>query len=122
MENWGVLVIVLAVAAANLPALMHQWRTDRQGFIKTLWMIGLYALYVALGIALMFLLAPRGAGEAKALLLMGMILGWILYGALVLMRLVPRYREPPAWLMRFGIADIVLLALTFGCLGAYLWT
>jgi hypothetical protein len=38
------------------------------------------------------------------------------------MRTVPRYREPPAWLMRFGIADVILLALLFGCLGAYLWT
>ena len=33
------------------------------------------------------------------------------------MRVVPRYREPPAWLMRFGIA----LGATLACLAAYLW-
>jgi hypothetical protein len=37
------------------------------------------------------------------------------------MRAVPRYREPPAWLMRFGIADIMLLGATFACLAGYLW-
>jgi hypothetical protein len=37
------------------------------------------------------------------------------------MRVVPRYREPPAWLMRFGIADIVLLGATFAGLAGYLW-
>jgi hypothetical protein len=49
------------------------------------------------------------------------ILGFILYGALTLMRVVPRYREPPAWLMRFGIADISLLGAIFACLAGYLW-
>ena len=48
-------------------------------------------------------------------------MGFIFYGALTLMRVVPRYREPPAWLMRFGIADIVLLGATFACLAGYLW-
>ena len=37
------------------------------------------------------------------------------------MRVVPRYREPPGWLMHFGIADIVLLGATLACLAAYLW-
>jgi hypothetical protein len=37
------------------------------------------------------------------------------------MRVVPRYREPPAWLMRFSIADIVVLGATFACLAGYLW-
>lgn len=36
------------------------------------------------------------------------------------MRVVPRYREPPDWLMYFGIADIVLLGATLACLAAYL--
>ena len=46
------------------------------------------------------------------------MVGWIFYGGLTLMRAVPRYREPPAWLMRFGIADIVLLGATLACLAA----
>ena len=49
MQNWGVLILVIMVFVANLPAVMQQWRTDRPGFIKTLWLTGAYALYIALG-------------------------------------------------------------------------
>jgi len=123
MQNWGVLILVVAVFVANLPAVMAQWRSDRQGSIKTLWLMGAYALYVALGLALLLLLAPAqgGASDGKALLLTGVMVGWIFYGALTLMRVVPRYREPPGWLMRFGIADLLVLGLMFGCLAVYLW-
>ncbi len=121
MQNWGLLVLVVAIALANMPALIHQYRTDRPGFNKTLLLMSAYAAYVGLGIALLLLLAPHGSGETKALLLTGAMVGWILYGALILMRKVPRYREPPAWLMRFGIIDVLLLGLMFGCLAAYLW-
>ena len=121
MQNWGILILVMAVFVANLPGVMEQWRSDRPGFIKTLWLMAAYALYVALGIAFLLLLAPRQPGESKALFLTGVMVGWIFYGALTLMRVVPRYREPPGWLMRFGIADLLVLGLMFGCLGAYLW-
>jgi hypothetical protein len=122
MQNWGLLILVIGIAIANMPALINQWRNDRPGFIKTLWLLGAYALYVALGIVLLIVLAPPpGSPDAKALLLTGVLLGWIFYGALTLMRVVPRYREPPRWLMRFGIADLLVLGLMLGCLGAYLW-
>ena len=123
MEGLGVLLVVVAAFVANLPALREQWRTDRAGSIKTIWMFGVYLLYIGLGIVVVLLLAPKagGAGGDKALLLTGFILGFIFYGALTLMRVVPRYREPPACLMRFGIADIVLLGATFACLAGYLW-
>jgi uncharacterized membrane protein YhaH (DUF805 family) len=86
MENWGLLLLIIAVFVANMPAVMAQWRSDRPGFIKTLWLMGAYAFYVALGIGLLFLLAPRQPGETKALLLTGVMVGWIFYGALALMR------------------------------------
>jgi hypothetical protein len=123
MEGLGVLLVVVAAFVANLPALREQWRADRGGSIKTIWMFGVYLLYIGLGIVVLLLLAPKTGGEGggKALLLTGFILGFIFYGALTLMRVVPRYREPPAWLMRFGIADIVLLGATFACLAGYLW-
>lgn len=120
MQNLGLLVLVIGVFVANLPAVMEQWRTDRPGSIKTLWVMGIYALYVGLGLVLLLLLAPRRPGETKALYLTGVV-GWIFYGALTLMRVVSRYREPPRWLMRFGIADVLVLGLMLGCLGAYLW-
>jgi len=98
MEGLGVLLVVVAAFVASLPALREQWRTDRAGSIKTIWLFGLYCLYVGLGIVVVLLLAPKtgGAGGGKALLLTGFILGFIFYGALTLMRVVPRYREPPA--------------------------
>jgi hypothetical protein len=122
MEGLGVLLAVVAAFVANLPALREQWRTDRAGSIKTIWIFGIYLLYIGLGIVVVVLLAPReGGGEDKSLYLAGFGVGFILYGALTLMRAVPRYREPPAWLMHFGVADLVLLGLIFGCLAAYLW-
>jgi hypothetical protein len=47
--------------------------------------------------------------------------GFIFYGALTLMRAVPRYREPPAWLTRFGLADVIILGVTFLALALYDW-
>ena len=122
MEGLSVLLVVVAAFLANLPAIREQWRSDRAGSIKTVWMFCVYFLYVGLGIAILLLLAPpAGTSQGKALLLTGFTVGFILYGALTLMRVVPRYREPPAWLIRFGIADIVLLGATLACLTAYLW-
>lgn len=122
MQDLGLLLLVIGVFIANLPAMMQQWHEDRAGFVKTLWLMGIYVLYVTLGTAALIWLIPAGGtSQASALLLTGVMAGWILYGALTLMRVVPRYREPPRWLMRFGIADLVLLGLMFGCLAGYLW-
>jgi ABC-type Fe3+-siderophore transport system permease subunit len=120
MQNWRLLIVIVGVLATNLPAVSAQWRTDRPGFIKTLWLMGIYALYVALGIVLLLLLAPRQPDETKALYLTGVMVGWIFYGVLSLMRLVPRYREPPRWLMRWRCRSPGARPM-FGCLGAYLW-
>ena len=122
MQSLGVLFLVAAVLVANLPAVMQQWRADRRGSIRTLELLVVYFLYIGLGLALLiWLMPPHGTSEGKALLLTGVMVGWIFYGGLTLMRVVPRYREPPRWLMRFGIADLILLGFTFFCLAAYLW-
>ena len=123
MESLGLLLIVISIVAGNAPAVLHQWRTDRPDFIKTLWLMLAYALYVALGLVGMLLLIgdmPQEQPKRAALLLTGAITAWIFYGGLILMRTVPRYREPPRWLMRFGLADVVLLGGLFVFLAAYL--
>jgi hypothetical protein len=90
MQGFGFMILILGAAVANLPAVIEQWRGDRPGFIKTLWLMGAYALYVALGLWLLFLLMPRGGTtQGKALLLTGVMVGWIFYGAPTLMRVVP---------------------------------
>src|SRR4029078_11108440 len=98
-EGLGVSRVVLAAFVANLPALREQWRTDRAGSMKQIWMFGVYLLYIGLRIVVVLLLSPEAgvAGGDKALLLTGFILGFIFHGALTFMRVVPRYREPPAW-------------------------
>jgi hypothetical protein len=121
MGNFGLLLVVIAAFAVNLPALSEQWRSDRRGFVKSLWLMGAYGLYVALGFGLLLLLLPREPGEARAFFLTPFIFGWIVYGGLILMRVVPRYREPPHWLMQFGLPDLVLIGLTLGSLTAYQW-
>jgi len=115
-------IVVIAVLIANVPAMMQQWRTDRPGFIKTLWLAGIYVLYTLLGIWLVLgVMAPVGAEGIKVLFAIGLLFGWIFYGLLTLTRAVPRYRALPRWLTHFGAADIVLLTVIFGCATAYLW-
>jgi hypothetical protein len=70
---------------------------------------------------LLGIMAPAGEKGVHVLFALGFMLTWIFYGGLTLMRVVPRYREPPRWLMHFGILDIVLLAILFSCAGAALW-
>jgi hypothetical protein len=121
MQSWVVLIAVLAVMVVNIPAVMKQWHDDRAGVIKTLWLVVIYFAYIALGLWLVLaVMAPVGAKGPGVLFAIGLLLAWIFYGALTLMRVVPRYREPPRWLMDFGIADLVLLGVLFGCLAGYL--
>jgi biotin transporter BioY len=115
MGKFGLLLVVIAAFAVNLPPLAEQWRRDRRGFVKSLWFMGAYGLYIALGFGLLLLLLPREPSEAKAFFLTPFIVGWIAYGALILMRVVTRYREPPKWL---GLADLLLIGLTLGSLTA----
>ncbi|MGE5260469.1 MAG: hypothetical protein ACM3MH_06275 [Actinomycetota bacterium] len=125
MQSLGLLIGVLAVMVANLPALSRQWHQDRPGVIKTLWLAAAYLVYCLIGVGLLLWLASgiktRDNEAWKPLELTGVVLGFILYGSLTLMRVVPRYREPPRWLMRFGVADVIVLALMFGSIAAFLW-
>ena len=57
MEGLATLIVVVAVFVANLPALREQWRTDRAGSIKTIWMFGVYCLCRA---------RDRGPASARA--------------------------------------------------------
>ena len=71
MEGLGVLLVVVAVFLANLPALREQWRTDRAASIKTIWMLGrLLSLCRARDSRFCFLLSAKTCGhdsEGKAL-------------------------------------------------------
>jgi hypothetical protein len=123
MQDWGMVIVVIAVLIVNAPAMRRQWQTDRAGVIRTWWSAAVYVLYVVLGVWFFLgVMAPVGAQGPKVLFAIGLLFGWIFYGLLTLTRVVPRYRELPHWLTHFGVADIVLLAVIFGCAAAYLWS
>jgi hypothetical protein len=121
---WPVLMMI-GIIVANLPAMMEQWRTDRPGVIKTVELFLVYLVYCSIGGGLIIWLASRAhenhAGAWTIAALTAGIVGWIFYGALTLARAVPRYRELPGWMARFGLADIALLAITFASLAAAAW-
>jgi hypothetical protein len=122
MQDWGMAAVVVAVLIANVPAVMQQWREDRPGLIRTLWMAAAYVAYVGVGIWLLLgVMAPVGSKGPHVLFAIGFLLVWILYGGLALMHVVPRYRELPRWLTQFGVIDVIVLATLFGCLVGYLW-
>ena len=82
MRNWGALLAIIAVALANLPALIDYWRSDRPGFITTSWMLAIYLLYCLLGGGLIIWLISRAAPTDdpwKPLQATGIVVGFILY-------------------------------------------
>lgn len=121
---WPVLMMI-GVIAANFPALREQWRTDRAGSIRTIELFLVYLVYCLIGGGLVIWLATHahesGASPWAVVALTVGIVGWIFYGALTLARAVPRYRELPGWMARFGLADVLLLTVTFFCVGAATW-
>ncbi|ODA67893.1 hypothetical protein A7A08_01060 [Methyloligella halotolerans] len=120
MFEWLVAACVVGVLLANIPAAIQQFRNDREGAIKTYKLIGLYLLYMAIGVGMFVgFFASEGTKGPRVYLALGVMLAWIFYGILILTRHVPRYREIPGWVARFSIADILLIALMLGCLLAY---
>ena len=82
VQSSGLIVVVIAVLIANMPAVMQQWRTDKAGAVQTLWLAGAYVLYVGLGIWFVLgFMAPVGAQGGNALLAVGLLVSWIFYGA-----------------------------------------
>lgn len=99
--EWLGLVAVLGALVATIPACVSQYRTDRAGFWKTLRLAGYYLLYVLAGIGLVLALLSAPQSEATAAAATVFAVAFILYGALWLTRMVPRYREVPAFIDKF---------------------
>jgi hypothetical protein len=112
-ETIGQLALVIAVIAAQWPALRRQWLEDRAGAIKTVRLLLYYFVYLGVGLFVLFgAIGQGGASEAEALAATAFILGWVLLGASWLVKVVPRYREVPAWILKpFGILDAISLAV-----------
>jgi hypothetical protein len=121
--EWVGLVLVLSVFVGVMPAVRDQYRRDRPGFWKTLRLLGLFFAYILAGFGLVVPLFIEPQPEAKALAITTFILAWIFYGALWLTRVVPRYRELPAFVDKFpgaldyGFWAVMAAALTFAVFG-----
>lgn len=117
MQSFG-LILVLSVLAGSLPAVIDQYRRDRAGFWKTLRLFGVYLVFVFANIGVMLSLlsgAPPSLTRAFAAGLFG--IAAIFYAGFWLTRVVPRYRELPAWVDRYpsGV-DYAFWALLAGAL------
>jgi hypothetical protein len=111
------LALVVAVIAAQWPAVRKQWLEDRAGTVKTLRLLLYYFLFLGIGLFVLIGFVPEGgASKAESLAAVGFIFGWLLLGASWLIKLVPRYRTVPAWLLRplgpFDIVALIVIAAT----------
>jgi hypothetical protein len=113
--------LVIAVIAAQWPAVRKQWLEDRAGTTKTLRLLLYYFLYVGVGLlVLLGFVREGGASEGEALVAVGFFLGWLLLGVSWLIKLVPKYRAVPAWLLKplgpLDIMALVVIAVTLAVL------
>jgi hypothetical protein len=112
-ETIGQLSLVIAVIVAQWPAVRRQWLEDREGAIKTVRLLAYYFAYLGVGLlVLLGAIHECGASQVKALAAAAFMLGWVLLGAGWLIKVVPRYREVPAWLLTpVGVLDALALAV-----------
>ena len=112
MTGLAMVLIVAAIAIAAIVQIRADPRIGRAFIHESLRVLALYAAFLAVGFMLMWLLLPKGPDAALGAT--AAFLGWVGFGMLGLIRFAPRLREPPRWLMRVGIADLVCLALIAG--------
>lgn len=117
MTEWGTLLVVLLVLAGTLPLAVRQWREDRAGAVRTVAVLAAYIAYVIAGVAILVSVLPLG-DDRLTFPVTALVLLWIAYGVLWLIRLVPKYRQVPAWMNAgFGKADVALIAAMLALLG-----
>jgi hypothetical protein len=115
--EWVGLILAVSVFFGVLPAVREQYRTDPKGFWKTVRVFVYYLGFVALGIFLTLWLLSGGdrPSPQRAVTAFVFAMSYILYAAVWLARVVPRYRELPAWFDCFpGAIDYVFWALIGG--------
>ena len=105
--QYAAFVVVLAVGFSACAQILADPRITARFVWKSVFALALYALQVAVGIAVMVFLLPVNrnapAGGATA------IVGWIALAGLGLLRYSPPLRAPPRGLMHVGIRDVLCL-------------
>jgi len=117
MIGLGVLFVVIAVGLAAAWQIRQNPHITRGVGLRTLGLMVGYFLIAGISPAIMFWVIDGPQPQDRAAALTVFLAAWILFSGLWLMRIVPRFAEPPAWLMaRWGIADLALLLLMAGSL------
>ena len=110
--SYAILLIVIAVGFSAVVQIFTDPRITGAFIWKSLLALLIYALHGAIGFFVVFYLLPWNPDAASGAVIA--IVAWIALGGLGLLRFAPRTREPPKWLMHFGIADIVCLIAIAG--------
>jgi len=112
--DFVLVIVALGVGLASLEQARRDPRITPEFWWKSLRVLGGYAVFIAAGLFITVRLMPRVEGsQAGALTLTLFMLSWVALGALWLMRLAPRLKEPPEFLMRpWGALDWALIALS----------
>jgi len=99
---------VIIVLIGALAQILSDPRITKRFITNSLWALLIYAVYVGVGLTATLILLPQGPEAAAGTTLV--MLGWIGLGGLGLVHMAPRLRDPPAFLAKFGAADITCLA------------
>jgi hypothetical protein len=105
MTNVALLLLIVAIGLSAIAQIFTDPRITRAFVWKSLVALAVYAVHVAVAILVMVYLLPWGPDAALGVTIA--MLGWIGLGTLGLIRFSPRLQEPPAILMRVGIADAI---------------
>jgi uncharacterized BrkB/YihY/UPF0761 family membrane protein len=104
--------IAVMIAISGIAQILTDPRITRKFLYKTALAFLVYAVHCAAGFTALWWLLPKGPDAALGAT--AATVGWIGFGMLGLIRFVPRLREPPAWLLHVGMADLVCLMLIVG--------
>lgn len=106
------LALVVSVIVAQIPAVRRQWLEDRAGTKRTVKLLAYYFAYIAIGFGvLLSVIHGGGRDPLGALAAVAFMLAWVLLGTSWLIKLVPRYRPLPDWVLKpYNVLDKLALA------------
>ena len=100
--EWLGFILAVSSLVGVLPAVIEQYRRDRAGFWKTARLFGVYLVFIFANIGVMLWLVSGEKPSAARAIAAGVFgIMAIFYAGFWLMRIVPRYRELPAWVDRY---------------------
>jgi hypothetical protein len=114
--EYGTLIAVLIVMGIALRQIRTDPRITKAFRRKSYVAIAEYLLFCALGFGIFLALFPIAGGEHAGMFVFVFFLIWIAFAVIWLIRIAPRLKEPPAWLMRrWSTLDWSIVAALTAC-------